>query len=82
MTITQFEKAEKIMKEIRETEKFMKIYSESYNINIEAEEKGETTLDSPSKRYFRVAKNSGLYHDIMESLKKRLDELTKRFEKL
>lgn len=82
MTITQFEKAEKIMKEIRETEKFMKIYGKSYIINLEAEANGATSLDSSIKRYFRVLKDSGLYNDIMGSFKRRIDELLREFEAL
>lgn len=82
MTITQFEKAEKIMKEIRETEKFMKIYGNSYEINIEAKEKDTITLGSPTRRYFEVSKDSSLYNNIMESFKRRIDELSKEFETL
>lgn len=82
MKIEQFEKAEKIMEEIRKIDEFTKVFKESYNSYVEAEKAGKTTLDSPSKKHFRIIHGDFLYNGILELFEKRADELIEEFEKI
>lgn len=82
MTAEQFNKANKIMEEKKELEKFLMIFKKGYRIRVVATEQASTSLDRDREYSIPCKRESYLYNDIAKSVCDRISALNAELEKI